>query len=205
MWLDRDPRFLQHEVMTHPITRRRFGIWAASASVVTGAAAFNAMAGPSRQTAANGTSFDNAPQQAPGFEDLTDEEWASLSRDQWRERLSEKAFRVLRLEDTERAFTSPLNKEHRDGWFACAGCGQVLFSSKMKYNSGTGWPSFTTVIDGRIGTKPDNKLWMQRTEYHCSRCGGHQGHVFDDGPAPTGQRWCNNGVALKFVPASAFS
>lgn len=145
------------------------------------------------------------PLQAPGFEERSDEEWQSLTPAEWKERLNGPSFSVLRQEATERAFTSELNNEKREGWFACAGCGLVLFSSKMKYNSGTGWPSFFDVIKGRIDTKPDRKLFTVRTEYHCARCGGHQGHVFDDGPAPTGQRWCNNGVALVFAPSSAFA
>jgi len=119
----------------------------------------------------------------------------------WRERLDADAYRVLRKESTERAFTSPLLNEHRRGLFVCAGCDLPLFTSAMKFDSGTGWPSFTTVIDGHIDTKHDYRLFTPRTEYHCARCGGHQGHVFDDGPPPTGQRWCNNGVALKFLAA----
>jgi len=130
-------------------------------------------------------------------------DWASLTEDEWRERLSPEAFRVLRKEDTERPFSSPLNDETREGVFHCAGCDLPLFSSETKYKSGTGWPSFWKPLDGAMGTKADNKLWMQRTEYHCIRCGGHQGHVFDDGPPPTGERWCNNGVALTFKPANA--
>jgi peptide-methionine (R)-S-oxide reductase len=123
-----------------------------------------------------------------------------LSREEWKKRLSPEAYRVLREEDTERAGTSALNAEKRAGVFVCAGCGLPLFTSAMKYESGTGWPSFFTTIPGAFQTKRDFKLILPRTEYHCARCGGHQGHVFDDGPAPTGQRWCNNGVALKFVP-----
>ncbi len=119
---------------------------------------------------------------------------------EWRAQLSREAFHVLRQEGTERAFTSPLNDEKRDGVFLCAGCDLPLFSSDMKYDSGTGWPSFFTHIPGTMGTKSDFKLIWPRTEYHCIRCGGHQGHVFDDGPAPTNERWCNNGVALKFLP-----
>lgn len=121
---------------------------------------------------------------------------------EWREELSSDQYRIAREEGTERAFTSPLNNEKRDGWYACAGCGQVLFSSDKKFDSGTGWPSFFDVVPGRIETKADNLLWYTRTEYHCSRCKGHQGHVFDDGPRPTRQRWCNNGVALTFTPRS---
>ncbi len=124
----------------------------------------------------------------------------TLSKDDWRKRLSPEAFRVLREEGTERAGTSPLNDEKRPGVFACAGCGLALFTSEMKYESGTGWPSFFTTIPGVFGTKKDYFLIYPRTEYHCVRCGGHHGHVFDDGPPPTGQRWCNNGVALRFIP-----
>ena len=121
---------------------------------------------------------------------------------EWRERLDADAYRVLRKEGTERATTSPLLHEKRRGLYVCAGCDLPLFTSEMKFDSGTGWPSFTTAIDGHVGTKRDFKLFLPRTEYHCARCGGHQGHVFDDGPPPTGQRWCNNGVALKFLPAA---
>ena len=110
------------------------------------------------------------------------------------------SYRVLREEATERAGTSPLNAEKRPGIFACAGCGLPLFTSAMKYESGTGWPSFFTTIPGAFGTKKDFYLIYPRTEYHCARCGGHHGHVFDDGPEPTRQRWCNNGVALRFIP-----
>lgn len=107
---------------------------------------------------------------------------------------------VLREEGTEAPFSSPLNAEKRAGTFACAGCGQPLFSSAAKYDSGTGWPSFHTAIEGSIETKTDYKLGTARTEYHCAACGGHQGHVFGDGPEPTGLRYCNNGVALRFLP-----
>ena len=109
-------------------------------------------------------------------------------------------YDVLRCEGTERPFTSPLLKEHRAGTFVCAGCNQPLFDSSTKFDSGTGWPSFFKPIEGALETKTDHKLLMARTEYHCATCGGHQGHVFEDGPAPTGLRYCNNGVALKFVP-----
>ena len=121
------------------------------------------------------------------------------SDEEWRRRLSEEQYRVLRKEGTEPPWTSPLNDEKRSGTYVCAGCEQPLFTSDMKFDSGTGWPSFFEVIDGAIGTKRDFKLILPRTEYHCSRCGGHQGHVFKDGPQPTGLRYCNNGVALKFV------
>ena len=123
-----------------------------------------------------------------------------MSEADWKARLEPLAYKVLREEATERAFTSPLDKEKRDGVYHCAGCDLALFRSETKYDSGTGWPSFFDYIPGTLGFKEDNKLWMVRTEYHCARCGGHQGHVFDDGPAPTGLRYCNNGVALKFVP-----
>ena len=118
----------------------------------------------------------------------------------WRRTLTPDQYRVLREEGTERPFSSALNREKRKGTYVCAGCGQPLFKSDMKFDSGTGWPSFTTCISGALDTKADRKLFVTRTEYHCARCGGHQGHVFDDGPKPTGQRWCNNGVALMFVP-----
>ena len=125
-----------------------------------------------------------------------------LSKDEWRKRLNRAEFDVLREEGTERPGTSPLNNEKRPGVFVCAGCNLPLFTSAMKYESGTGWPSFFTTIPGAFGTTTDYKLVLPRTEYHCIRCGGHHGHVFDDGPPPTGQRWCNNGVALKFIPKS---
>ena len=121
--------------------------------------------------------------------------------DEWRKILTPAQFSVLREEGTERPFTSPLNNEKRKGTFVCAGCDLPLFDSKTKFESGTGWPSFFDVIPGRVETSTDHKLIMARTEYHCARCGGHHGHVFDDGPKPTGLRYCNNGIALKFVPA----
>jgi len=120
---------------------------------------------------------------------------------EWRSALAAEAYDVLRKEGTERPFTSPLNEEKRAGVFVCAGCALPLFTSEMKYDSGTGWPSFFTAIPGHLGTKKDFGLIWPRTEYHCARCGGHQGHVFKDGPPPTGERWCNNGVALRFIPA----
>jgi peptide-methionine (R)-S-oxide reductase len=123
-----------------------------------------------------------------------------LSKEEWRKRLDAAQFNVLREEGTERPGSSPLNNEKRPGVFVCIGCGLPLFTSDMKYESGTGWPSFFTTIPAVFGTSTDYKLILPRTEYHCIRCGGHHGHVFNDGPAPTGQRWCNNGVALKFIP-----
>ena len=123
-----------------------------------------------------------------------------LSKEEWRKRLGAAQFNILREEGTERPGSSPLNNEKRPGVFACAGCDLPLFTSAMKYESGTGWPSFFTTIPGVFGTSTDFKLILPRTEYHCARCVGHHGHIFDDGPRPTGKRWCNNGVALKFIP-----
>jgi len=119
---------------------------------------------------------------------------------EWRKLLPPEAFAVLFEEHTERAFSSPLDREKRRGTFICAACYLPLFNSAAKFDSGTGWPSFYEPIAGRVGTKRDFWLVVPRTEYHCARCGGHQGHVFNDGPKPTGQRWCNNGLALQFVP-----
>lgn len=118
----------------------------------------------------------------------------------WRRQLSPAAYEVLRREGTERPFSSPLNAEKRAGRYACAGCGEPLFDSAMKFDSGTGWPSFFDSLPGALETRTDYRLILPRTEYHCTRCGGHHGHVFNDGPSPTGLRYCNNGVALVFEP-----
>ena len=127
----------------------------------------------------------------------------SLTPDQWRQRLSPAQFRVLRQQGTERAGSSPLNNEHRTGTYACAGCQLPVYRSQDKFESGTGWPSFIRAIPANVRTMEDNTLFSTRTEVHCRRCGGHLGHVFNDGPRPTGQRWCMNGVALRFIPARA--
>ena len=124
----------------------------------------------------------------------------TMTTDQWRALLEKAAFEVLFEEATERPFSSPLNDEKREGTYVCAACHLPLFESSTKYDSGTGWPSFYREIKDHVATKRDWKLIIPRTEYHCARCGGHQGHVFKDGPEPTGQRWCNNGLALRFVP-----
>ncbi len=134
-----------------------------------------------------------AAQAAPRADAVT------LSDAEWKKRLAPDAYDVLRHEGTERPGSSPLNHETKKGQFVCAGCDLALFSSDTKYESGTGWPSFYTFLPGALEMKTDVRMLIPRTEYHCARCGGHQGHVFDDGPRPTGKRYCNNGVALKFV------
>ena len=135
-----------------------------------------------------------APAQAKSFRVSTEA--------QWRQRLTKSEFYVLREAGTERAFTSPLDKEKRKGTFVCAGCGNRLYSSANKYDSGTGWPSFYKAVDaGAVGTSTDYKIGYPRTEVHCADCGGHLGHIFGDGPQPTGKRHCINGVAMDFIPA----
>jgi len=137
----------------------------------------------------------SAPPDASAFE-------VTLAEDEWRKRLTPEQFAVLRKHKTERAGTSPLDAEKRKGRFLCAGCDQPLFDAATKFESGTGWPSFWQPLDAAIATQVDRTLWMTRTEVHCRRCGGHLGHVFEDGPRPTGLRYCMNGVAMKFEPAS---
>lgn len=145
----------------------------------------------------------SAASEAAGAQSWEGSDWRRISEADWKRRLSPEAYRVLRKHGTERPFTSALNGEHRAGTYHCAGCDLPLFSSETKYESGTGWPSFWQPLPGAMGKSIDRSFFMVRTEYHCARCLGHQGHVFEDGPAPTGERWCNNGVALVFRPAEA--
>lgn len=188
--------------MKHPnstLSRRHFAV-AGSALILaacTGQTNATAQEGHGQKTATTGKT-DTMP--ASNEYEI---DWANLSEREWEERLTEQEFYVLRKDGTERAFTSPLNDEKRPGTFVCAGCALPLFKTEMKFESGTGWPSFYTFIDGSLETKRDFKLVIPRTEYHCARCGGHQGHVFKDGPRPTGLRYCNNGVALDFIPDGA--
>lgn len=170
------------------LTRR-----SASLGLIGGAMSIAACSGEAKE---NDVKNDNPdPASIPDYD-----EW-QLSNEEWKKRLEPEAYAVLRKEATERANTSPLEKEERDGVYACAGCGLDLFRAEEKYHSGSGWPSFSNYIPGTLGFKTDFKLLVPRKEYHCARCGGHQGHVFEDGPKPTGLRYCNNGVALTFKPA----
>jgi peptide-methionine (R)-S-oxide reductase len=130
----------------------------------------------------------------------TDIDWRKLSDAEWQKRLTPQQYNILRKQGTERAGTSPLNHEKRKGTFACAGCALPLFSSDTKFESGTGWPSFYQPLEHAVGTTEDRSLFMTRIEVHCANCGGHLGHVFDDGPRPTGQRYCMNGAAMDFKP-----
>ena len=132
-------------------------------------------------------------------------ETLSMTEEEWRQRLTPEQFRVLRQHGTERAGTSPLDHEKRAGMFICAGCRTALFDATTKFDSGTGWPSFWAPLEGAVDTSTDRSWFMTRTEVHCARCGGHLGHVFPDGPQPTGMRYCMNGAAMAFVPADADS
>jgi peptide-methionine (R)-S-oxide reductase len=137
-----------------------------------------------------------------GSQEKTDETFeVDLTEDDWRRRLTPEQFRVLREHGTERAGTSPLNREKRAGTFLCAGCGLPVFQTEEKFESGTGWPSFWRPLENAVATREDRSLFMTRTEVHCRRCGGHLGHVFEDGPPPSGLRYCMNGVAMTFKPA----
>lgn len=154
-------------------------------AALLGGGVLAARGGPAAATAAVGTTFE-----------------VTRAEEEWRRLLTPAQYRVLREQGTERAFTSPLDTEKRPGLFRCAGCAQDLFSSAAKFDSGTGWPSFTAPLPDAIGTAEDRSFFGVRTEVHCDRCGGHLGHVFDDGPAPTGLRYCMNGVAMTFAPAA---
>ena len=147
------------------------------------------------------SAFGLAPAVAPAQSGAPRIEPLTLPDAEWKKRLSPQAYQVLRHEGTEYPGSSPLNKEHRKGRFLCAGCDLPLFSSETKFESGTGWPSFWKPLANAVGTREDNSLLFKRTEVHCRRCGGHLGHVFDDGPRPTGKRFCMNGLALKFRSA----
>ena len=173
------------------ISRRAFGLGAAALSL-------SACTKSGLDSIAHAKTFEET-----NVSDENTIDWANMSDAMWKDRLTAEEYNVLRHEGTERPWSSPLNDEKRDGTYVCKGCELPLFTSSQKYDSGTGWPSFFDVIEGSVGTRVDRKLFVPRTEYHCSRCGGHQGHVFTDGPQPTRLRYCNNGVAIKFVPKSA--
>lgn len=152
--------------------------------------------------AAGGASMLALPEFLTLHQAMAAEQIAKISKTdaEWKKLLTPEQYDILRQEGTEAPFTSPLNHEKRSGMYHCIACDLALFPSKYKYDSGTGWPSFYDVLPGHVETRTDYKLLLPRTEYHCARCGGHHGHVFKDGPPPTGLRYCNNGVALKFVP-----
>lgn len=167
-------------IQTPDPTRRRLLLSAAALGVASCA--------PPVMAASADAAFANSP-------------WRKISDADWKKKLPPAAYNVLRHEGTEAPFTSPLLNEHRKGTFVCLGCGLPLFKSQWKFDSGTGWPSFYQTIAANLGRKADYAIGVERTEYHCAQCLGHQGHVFPDGPAPTGLRYCNDGVALRFVPA----
>ncbi|BBP98567.1 peptide-methionine (R)-S-oxide reductase [Burkholderia sp. SFA1] len=169
-------------------TRRRFLMTGAAAAVAT-----FAFGGRLRVLAAG------SPMKAPSQESFE----IVHGDDEWRRLLNPAQFDVLRREGTERPYTSPLNGEHRAGLFSCAGCALAVFSSRTKFDSHTGWPSFWAPLDHAVGTRIDGSFGTVRTEVHCRRCGGHLGHVFDDGPKPTGLRYCMNGIAMNFTPGAA--
>ena len=165
------------------MTRRNLGLGAVGAAAAAGIAK---VLGGSSEAAPQGKAFPVA-----------------YSDEEWKKRLSPEAYYVLRQHGTERAGTSPLNREKRPGTFLCAACDLPLFKTDQKFESGTGWPSFWQPLEGAVATREDRSFFMTRTEVHCRRCGGHLGHVFEDGPPPTGLRYCMNGAAMKFQPAEA--
>ncbi len=169
-------------------------------AVLSAGVAMGALAATARFATAQ-SNTGARPMTAPMSAATTDIDFRNLSDAEWRKRLTPVQYDILRKHGTERAGTSPLNQEKRKGIYACAGCDLPLFDSATKFESGTGWPSFYEPLPNAVGTKTDRSFFMTRTEVHCSRCLGHQGHVFNDGPKPTGLRYCMNGVAMKFVPA----
>ncbi|HIK16171.1 MAG TPA: peptide-methionine (R)-S-oxide reductase MsrB [Leptolyngbyaceae cyanobacterium M33_DOE_097] len=164
--------------------KKRYFLWTGTASLVTACVSSYSPGRAREQMTSAKTQFE-----------------VTKTEQEWRATLTPEQFRVLRQHGTERAGTSPLDKQYSKGTYVCAGCNLPLFTSETKFNSGTGWPSFFAPIDGAIATTIDKSFFMTRVEVHCRRCGGHLGHVFEDGPDPTGKRYCMNGVALKFVPA----